>query len=87
MPVSDDVIFHEQGASWRWLLMGPLAAVAMLWIQHGAGMGVRLLVPGFFLVLLSGILYLLTFGFLGLGVLYDFWTLNDQVSLRNAQRG
>lgn len=56
--MSDDVIFHEQGASWRWLLIGPLAAVAMLWIQHGAGMGVRLLVPGFFLVLLSGVLYL-----------------------------
>ena len=36
---------------------------------------------------ISGILYLLTFGLLGLGVLYDFWTLNDQVSLRNAQRG
>jgi hypothetical protein len=21
------------------------------------------------------------------GVLYDFWTLNDQVSMKNAQRG
>ncbi len=29
---------------------------------------------------LTGIIYLLTFGLLGLGVLYDFWTLNDQLS-------
>ncbi len=32
---------------------------------------------------ISGILYLLTIGFLGLGVIYDFWTLNDQVSIEN----
>ncbi|MFP4263680.1 MAG: TM2 domain-containing protein [Halomonas sp.] len=35
---------------------------------------------------LTGILYLLTLGLLGLGVLYDFWTLNDQVSMRHARR-
>ncbi|ERS89475.1 NINE protein [Halomonas sp. PBN3] len=35
---------------------------------------------------LTGILYLLTFGLLGLGVLYDFWTLNDQISMRHARR-
>jgi TM2 domain-containing membrane protein YozV len=35
---------------------------------------------------ISGILYLLTGGFAFLGVLYDFWTLNDQISLKNAQR-
>ena len=34
---------------------------------------------------LTGILYLLTAGLCGLGVLYDFWTLNDQISIRNAQ--
>jgi hypothetical protein len=34
---------------------------------------------------LSGILYLLTGGFFLLGVLYDFWTLNDQISVANAQ--
>lgn len=28
----------------------------------------------------SGIIYLLTVGFFLIGVLYDFWTLNDQVS-------
>lgn len=35
---------------------------------------------------LTGLLYLLTFGLLGLGVLYDFWTLNDQISMRHARR-
>ncbi|MDX1464386.1 MAG: TM2 domain-containing protein [Halomonas sp.] len=36
---------------------------------------------------LTGILYLLTLGLCGLGVLYDFWTLNDQISMRHARRG
>ena len=33
---------------------------------------------------LTGILYLLTCGLLGIGIIYDFWTLNDQVTLINA---
>ena len=33
---------------------------------------------------LTGILYLLTAGFFGIGYLYDFWTLNDQITLINA---
>lgn len=32
----------------------------------------------------SGLLYLVTAGILGFGVLYDFWTLNDQVSAINS---
>ncbi|NWA01115.1 TM2 domain-containing protein [Pseudomonas gingeri] len=36
---------------------------------------------------LTGLLYLVTGGLLGLGVLYDFWTLNDQISLKNSGRG
>ncbi|WP_064605278.1 NINE protein [Photobacterium sp. J15] len=35
---------------------------------------------------LTGILYLLTFGFFLIGVLIDFWTLNDQISIRNAEQ-
>ena len=34
---------------------------------------------------LSGLLWLCTGGLLMIGVIYDFWTLNDQVTVRNAQ--
>jgi len=33
---------------------------------------------------LTGIVYLLTGGILGIGYLYDLWTLNDQISLINS---
>ncbi|KPJ78995.1 MAG: hypothetical protein AMJ54_00575 [Deltaproteobacteria bacterium SG8_13] len=32
----------------------------------------------------TGIVYLLTIGLFGVGYLYDFWTLNDQITLINA---
>jgi TM2 domain-containing membrane protein YozV len=35
---------------------------------------------------LTGILYLCTFGFLLIGILVDFWTLNDQISVKNSER-
>lgn len=35
---------------------------------------------------LTGLLYLCTGGLCFVGVLYDFWTLNDQLTLHNAQR-
>jgi TM2 domain-containing membrane protein YozV len=35
---------------------------------------------------LTGILYLLSAGLLGLGYLYDYWTLNGQVDQLNRQR-
>lgn len=34
----------------------------------------------------TGLLYLLTLGLFGIGVLYDYWTLNDQLSQRNSER-
>jgi TM2 domain-containing membrane protein YozV len=34
----------------------------------------------------SGILYLLTLGLLGVGIVYDFWTLNAQISELNHSR-
>ena len=36
---------------------------------------------------ITGVLYLLTGGLLLIGVAYDFWTLNDQISEANAERG
>ncbi len=35
----------------------------------------------------TGLIYLLTGGLFGLGVLYDFWTLNGQVSEANQRTG
>lgn len=35
---------------------------------------------------ISAIIYFFTGGLLGLGVLYDFWTLNEQVSVENRKR-
>ncbi len=35
----------------------------------------------------TGLLYLFTLGLLGLGVLYDYWTLNSQISERNNASG
>ena len=34
----------------------------------------------------TGILSLVTGGFLLLGILYDFWTMNEQISMRNASQ-
>lgn len=33
----------------------------------------------------SGLIYLCTLGLFGLGYIYDFWTLNDQISLINGK--
>lgn len=59
--MSDDVatqpvLFREPGASWLWLLAGPAAGTAMALIQLSAGYGLQPLVPGMFLVLVSGFL-------------------------------
>ena len=37
--------------------------------------------------ILTGILYLFSGGLCFIGVIYDYWTLNEQVSAQNAERG
>ncbi|MFC4257824.1 NINE protein [Marinobacter lacisalsi] len=34
---------------------------------------------------ITGIVYLCTLGLFGLGVIYDFWTLNEQITLKNSE--
>jgi TM2 domain-containing membrane protein YozV len=34
---------------------------------------------------ISGLLYLITVGLLGIGIVYDFWTLNEQISEINSR--
>jgi len=34
----------------------------------------------------TGLLYLFTFGLLFVGVIYDYWTLNEQISASNRER-
>lgn len=53
-----EVLFLENGASWYWLLAGPAAGVAMLLIQLTSGLGVQLVVPTAFLVLVTSFLAL-----------------------------
>jgi len=36
---------------------------------------------------ITGLIYLCTGGLLGLGYIYDFWTLNDQITLINGSEG
>ncbi len=34
----------------------------------------------------TGLLYLVTLGLFGIGIIYDFWTLNEQLSAGNSER-
>lgn len=51
---SEPVLYHERGASWYWVLAGPVAAATMLMIQHSSGYGYQPLMPLVFLVTVSG---------------------------------
>ncbi|WP_199182857.1 DUF3093 domain-containing protein [Mycobacterium sp. 4858] len=47
-------LFYESGASWIWVLWGPVAAGAMILIEVWSGAPVSFLIPVIFLVLVSG---------------------------------
>jgi hypothetical protein len=49
-------LFYEAGASWYWLLAGPMSAGTMLLIEKNSGYGWQLPVPMAFLVLVTGFL-------------------------------
>lgn len=56
--VDAEPLFYERGASWYWLLAGPVSGLTMLLIQLKGGGGLQWFVPSVFLVLVSGFLYL-----------------------------
>jgi hypothetical protein len=51
-------LFREVGASWYWLLAGPVSAGIMLWLEKSNGYGWQLEVPLFFLVVLTSFIAL-----------------------------
>ena len=51
-------LFAEIGASWFWVLAGPVAALVMLFIEINSGLGPQPVGPLAFLVLVSGFLAL-----------------------------
>jgi hypothetical protein len=51
-------LFREVGASWYWVLVGPLSAAAMLWIEKTNGYGWQMSVPLLFLVLVTSFIAL-----------------------------
>ena len=51
-------LFREVGASWYWLLAGPVSAGVMLWIEKSNGYGWQLSVPLFFLVVVTSFIAL-----------------------------
>ena len=51
-------LFREIGASWYWVLVGPISAGAMLWIEKTNGYGLQLAVPLLFLVLVTSFIAL-----------------------------
>ncbi len=51
-------LFREVGATWYWLLAGPISAAIMLWIERSNGNGWQISVPVFFLVVLTSFIAL-----------------------------
>lgn len=48
-----ETLFFENGASWYWLLAGPVSAITMLLIQYKGGVGFQPWVPLIFFVLVT----------------------------------
>lgn len=46
-------LFHEPGASWYWVIAGPLSAASLIYIQWTNHVQISLLVPFVFLVLVT----------------------------------
>lgn len=46
-------LFREVGASWYWVLIGPLSAGVILWLEKSSGYGWQIGVPLLFLVLVT----------------------------------
>ena len=55
---AERLLYTETGASWLWLLAGPVAGLVMVGVQFRAGMGLRLGVPAMFMLVVSGFLAL-----------------------------
>jgi hypothetical protein len=53
-----DPLFREVGASWYWVLFGPLSAGGMLWVEKSNGYGWQLPVPLLFLLLVTSFITL-----------------------------
>jgi hypothetical protein len=51
-------IFREVGASWYWILAGPIAAGIMLYIEKANGNGWQISVPAFFFIVLTSFIAL-----------------------------
>ncbi|MEE6135408.1 DUF3093 domain-containing protein [Mycobacterium sp. 050128] len=51
-------LFYEPGASWLWVLSGPVAAVSMVLIEMWSGAAISLWVPAIFLVMVSAFISL-----------------------------
>ncbi|MFV0494502.1 DUF3093 domain-containing protein [Mycobacterium sp.] len=46
-------LFYEPGASWYWVLAGPLSALSLIYIQWSGHAPISLAVPGIFMVVVS----------------------------------
>lgn len=49
----EKLLFAEPGATWYWVLAGPISAGSLIYIQHTSHVPISYLVPAVFLVLVS----------------------------------